>query len=130
VKASIKLEGMDELQRALAKLTTEMQAEAASVVEETTRIVHDDIISMYRAGSGPSALGQPPAEDSGQLVAGMGHQMTGKLSGEVTNTAGHAMHLEFGTQSIRPRPAFRPAALRNLRKFNAKMTTALSRVIR
>ena len=56
-----------------------------------------------------SAPGEPPATDTGRLVAGVVFTTLDKLSVQIKSTVSYAYGLEFGTRKIEPRPSWRPA---------------------
>lgn len=57
----------------------------------------------------PSAPGQPPHVDSGNLKDSIRFDMTGQLEGEVAAAAEYAAYLEFGTAHMAARPFMTPA---------------------
>ena len=74
-----------------------------------------------------SAPGQPPATDTGFLVANITHEIDrDKLGGKVVSRAGYSVFLEFGTRAMAARPFLLPA-LRSMRKrIRKRYTKALN----
>lgn len=67
----------------------------------------------YKRGSvthRASAPGEPPATDLGNLLNGIGHEMTGDLTGAWYSTAEYSEILEFGGGHIAARPFMAPSA--------------------
>jgi len=92
-------------------------------VVKGTEVVRDEAISLilntpktgriYRRRSvehQASAPGEPPASDTGRLVNSIATKYdVNTLSGTVVVDAEYGPYLEFGTQTIEPRPFLRPA---------------------
>lgn len=142
MSAGIKLEGADKLIAAFSKLSKEAQEEAGKAVQATAIEVRGNIVKRYQKGpaSGKvytrgnvkhqaSAPGEAPATDTGRLASGTEYRMTGTMSAEVGNNVQYGPWLEFGTQNIAPRPAWRPEVLEAQPKFLQRMETALARVM-
>lgn len=99
-----------------------MEQRAAELVRDTAEgIVAHAKRSMAESKSGreykrnkkgrqhiASAPGESPAIDTGFLANSMNAQHSGLVSTVGTN-AEYAMHLEFGTVKMEPRPFFEPA---------------------
>lgn len=139
---TIKLEGDAQLIAALKKFGREAEAEISRAVQATAIEVRGDIVKRYQRGPKTgityrrgsishtaSAPGEAPATDTGRLVNGMAYQMVSRTSAEVTNSVEYGAWLEFGTQNIQPRPAWRPAVKEAEPKYNKRMETALARII-
>lgn len=59
-----------------------------------------------------SAPGQPPASDTGRLMASIHHQMVGagqSVQAQIGSDVQYALYLELGTRYMAPRPFLRPA---------------------
>lgn len=59
-----------------------------------------------------SAPGQPPASDTGRLMASIHHEMLGAGQGveaRIGSDVNYALFLELGTRYMAPRPFLRPA---------------------
>ena len=145
MSVTLQLEGSDDLLRALRKLGADAQAETRKAVEATAIEVRGDIVKRYQRGPASgvvyertnprrthqaSAAGEAPATDTGRLASGTQYRMTGPLTAEVDNAVVYGPFLEFGTQSIAPRPAWRPAIQEAQPKFRLRLETALARVMR
>ena len=86
-----------------------------------------DIVQKYnpRREHQQSAPYEAPASDTGYLAANISQEVTKqpvargipKIVGSVTASAEYAIHLEFGTQNMEPRPFLQPALESNKRKI-------------
>lgn len=65
--------------------------------------------SVSGKGHKPSAPGQPPNRDSGNLQAQLKIARSGKLKAEVRSEAPYSNALEFGSSKMSARPFLRPA---------------------
>lgn len=66
----------------------------------------------HRVPHQASAPGEPPASDTGHLLASVGHRMgvdEDGVYGEVGSDQNKAEYLELGTRYMEPRPFLRPA---------------------
>jgi hypothetical protein len=139
---AIKLEGEAQLLAALRKLGADAEAEASKAVQATALEIRGDIVKRYQRGPKTgreytrgnvthraSAPGEAPATDTGRLASATEYSMTGKLSAEVNNSVIYGPMLEFGTQSIEPRPAWRPAVQEAAPKFNKRLEAALRKAM-
>lgn len=81
---------------------TLVRAQQSIILGPKTGIIYGD----HQA----SAPGEAPADWTGQLVAS-GHTRYNRtaLMGEVVFSAPYALHLEYGTEKMEPRPYLRPA---------------------
>jgi HK97 gp10 family phage protein len=142
LSVTLQLEGSDDLLRALQKLGKDAEAETRKAVQATAIEVRGDIVKRYQRGPASgrvytrgsvthqaSAAGEAPATDTGRLASGTQYRMTGPLTAEVDNAVEYGPFLEFGTQSIAPRPAWRPAIQEAQPKFRLRLETALARVM-
>lgn len=141
MSASIKLEGSDQLLSELRALGEKANAERDKAVKATAIEVRGDIIRRYQKGPATgrtytrgnvshtaSAPGEAPATDTGRLASATEYRITGDRA-EVSNSVAYGPMLEFGTQKIAPRPAWRPSAIKAGPKFRARLETALARVM-
>lgn len=141
----VQIDGADDLIKALQRLGADGERAAAQVVQATAIEVRGDIVKRYQRGpktgivyekTNPnrthqaSAPGEAPATDTGRLANATTYKMTGKLSAEVSNEAQYSEWLEFGTQHIKPRPAWVPAVEAARPKYRKRMETALARLTR
>ena len=88
---------------------------AGAVVHEASDAVRAEVHHSITAGavSGrnhvPSAPGQAPNEDTGELRSKVTNRRTGLLSAEVRADAEYSAALELGTSKMAARPFIRPA---------------------
>lgn len=113
----VKVTGLDKHIRRTKALTsaktmrnlgraTYVAADAQRV--EARRLIADDAIQG--AGHVPSAPGEPPNWDTGQLANEIVARQTGPLSSESEAYAPYAEDLEFGTSKMAERPFMKPAS--------------------
>ena len=86
-----------------------------------------DIVQKYnpRRTHQQSAPFEPPASDTGFLAASISQQVTKEsvdrgipvIVGSVMASAEYAIHLEFGTSNMEPRPFLQPALEANKQKI-------------
>jgi len=77
-----------------------------------------------------SAPGEAPASDTGRLVNSITTSyMPEKTAGRVTARTEYAAYLEFGTQTMEPRPFMRPALTNMIDRIEADVEGAISRVL-
>lgn len=86
------------------------------------------IIANAIQGKGhiPSAPGEPPNRDTGQLDQSVIARRRGRVRSEVSANAPYALFLEFGTSRMAERPFMRPATRRTRRQI----TTLVQRAVR
>jgi len=65
-----------------------------------------DTLSRFGRAVASSLAKQSPI-DSGDLQGSVQHESTGKNTGEVSMNQNYAIHVEFGTKFMPPRPVFR-----------------------
>lgn len=78
----------------------------------------------------PSKPGQPPKNDTGDLVRGIENVQVAPLRVEVSSNAPHAVPLEVGTSKMAARPYMSPAAQKNRKEATALVRDAVSRVVK
>jgi HK97 gp10 family phage protein len=78
----------------------------------------------------PSASGQPPNNEFGDLIRGIEVSRTGKLEYTVSASAAHSAPLEFGTSTMAARPFMRPARDAKRREAQALWAKAVDRVVK
>ncbi len=137
----VTLDGGEELQRALRKLSADAQREVGKEVNAAGIAIRTDIQKamhrstptgkVYTKPSGikhrASAPNEPPAVDTGRLVNSITFRSTGPLSAEVFSDVEYGPMLEFGTMRIIQRPAWVPAVERIQPKFIARVIDAIRR---
>lgn len=123
--ASIRVTGTDAVKRALAAFGSEIVSEVSKAVEASALEALTDVRKAiqgppktgreYRRGTKThraSAPGQAPATDTGALVSSTYITKVDDYTQAIGSRLDYAVHLEFGTVSIAPRPAWLPAAER------------------
>ena len=117
----------------LPQIAAALKPACRAVIQETVLELEADIkVSMaqaaggrlYERGSGThqaSAPGQPPAVDYGVLIGSVQTEMVRDDLGLVAEGTEYAVHLEYGTERMAPRPHMAPAADRARPKFVARM---------
>lgn len=110
----------DELMRRIRQGAMQGVVAGAQLVHETgTRKIQDGPKTgrvYHRRGVDhqASAPGEPPASDTGRLVAsGDVYLDAPNLSARVNWASDHALPMELGTQTVEPRPFARPALAEN-----------------
>ena len=137
--ATIKLEGSEELQRALRRASDEVKEAASKAVMGTAFDLEADVKdSLRQPGRGvtysltnpkrthtASAPGDPPATDTGRLVSSIYREALGNLTAAVGSRIVYANHLEYGTMKMAARPFFRPAVEKIKPKYIRRLERAL-----
>jgi HK97 gp10 family phage protein len=78
-----------------------------------------------------SAPGEPPASDRGQLVNSIRTEHDSVLLvGRVVVDAEHGKYLEYGTQTMEPRPFMRPALVNTRAAVRSDIADEINRVLR
>lgn len=121
------------LQSRIPQLSSKYQKEARKIIVETLALIESDIKTemaapktgrIYPRGSNPphqaSAPGEAPAMDEGNL-AEIQTEMISDTEGVIWPPAEYAVHLEFGTAHMEPRPFFGPAFERAEPEFEEKL---------
>lgn len=78
----------------------------------------------------PSAPGEPPNRDTGQLDQSVQAKKTGELTAETSASAPYAAALEFGTSKMEERPFMRPATQKNRAKIERLARAAVKIAVR
>ena len=138
----MKLEGLEDLQVALQKISAEAQVEVDRAVDATGLELRGDIVKAYQRGPASgrvyekyaprrthtaSAPGQAPATDTGRLASSVNYKKDGSMSATVGSELVYAAMLEFGTSRIDPRPAWVPAVEAMRPKFQRRVEAAMER---
>lgn len=110
------MKGADRHIRRLRRLSgAEVVRVAGAIAFEGADTIKAEAQRLITAGSVsgknhvPSAPGEPPQNDTGNLKSKIVTQQTGKLSAEVRSEAAYAAALERGTSTMAARPYMRPA---------------------
>lgn len=132
--ATVKMEGLDELQDALGKLSKDAEKRVDAAVQATGLEVRGDIVKRIQRGPATgrvygnhqaSAPGEAPATDTGRLVNSTVYKREGRISASVGSDLAYAAMLEFGTSKIDPRPAWIPALEDAKPKYIKRLEKAL-----
>lgn len=139
----INVDGIPELQAALADMSDEVAEQVGLVVMQTAAEIEAGVKlriaggkstgRIYRRGSvthQASAPGEAPASDTGVLLNSIYHERTSPLTAIAGSRLAYAAHLEFGTRNIGRRPAWMPEVLEAQKTFPSDIRAALSGVIR
>jgi HK97 gp10 family phage protein len=142
---TIRLEGSDQLQRQLRRLSDDLREEAGNVVKAVGIEMRADIVTSIQRGpasgitykkSNPtrthtaSAPGQPPMSDTGRLANSITFDRVGDLTATVGSALNYAPWLEYGTSRMAARPFFRPAVERMRPIYIGKLEDIIRRAAR
>ena len=142
---TIRLEGSEQLQRQLRRLSGDLREEAGRAVLATAVEMRADIVQSIQRGpasgvtykkSNPtrthtaSAPGQPPMSDTGRLANSITFDRLGDLTATVGSALNYAPWLEYGTSRMAARPFFRPAVERMRPKYIGKLEDIIRRATR
>jgi HK97 gp10 family phage protein len=155
---TIRLEGSDQLQRQLRRLSDDLREEAGNVVKAVGIEMRADIVKSLDDGPASgrtythyfytnkngklvqgrkrakphtaSAPGQPPMSDTGYLANRITFDRLGDLTAVVGTKVDYALHLEYGTERMAARPFFRPAVERMRPIYIGKLEDIIRRAAR
>jgi HK97 gp10 family phage protein len=142
---TIRLEGSEQLQRELRRLSDDLREEAGRTVLATAIEMRADIVTSIQRGpasgvtykkSNPtrthtaSAPGQPPMSDTGRLANSITFDRLGDLTATVGSALNYAPWLEYGTSRMAARPFFRPAVERMRPIYIGKLEDIIRRAAR
>ena len=142
---TISLEGSEQLQRELRRLSDDLREEAGKTVLATAVEMRADIVKSIQSGpasgqtyrkSNPtrthtaSAPGQPPMTDTGRLANSITFDRIGDLTATVGSELIYAPWLEYGTSRMASRPFFRPAVERMRPVYIGKLEDIIRRATR
>jgi HK97 gp10 family phage protein len=142
---TIRLEGSEQLQRELRRLSDDLREEAGKAVLATAVEMRADIVTSIQRGpasgitykkSNPtrthtaSAPGQPPMSDTGRLANSITFDRVGDLTATVGSALNYAPWLEYGTSRMAARPFFRPAVERMRPIYIGKLEDIIRRAAR
>lgn len=130
-----RLKGLDKHLRRLRSLSgADMVRAAGAAVYESADAIRAEAFRSISAGSVsgaghvPSAPGQPPNRDTGNLQSKLKSVPTGPLSAEVRSEAEYAAPLEFGTSNMAARPYMRPARDKELEPSRRRLARQIDRL--
>lgn len=142
---TIRLEGSEQLQRELRRLSGDLREEAGKAVLATAVEMRADIVKSIQRGPASgvtyekykprrthtaSAPGQPPMSDTGRLANSITFDRLGDLTAVVGTKVDYAVHLEYGTERMAARPFFRPAVERMRPKYIGKLEELIGRAMK
>lgn len=132
----MRLTGTDELRRALREFGINADREIAQIVNGTAQNIRTHAIKSIQRGTKSgivyektspkrthkaSAPGEAPATDTGLLANSIQADIEGRQATVFTDLE-YAPWLEFGTQSIEPRPFMFPAMEKERPKWEARLS--------
>ena len=123
MSVELKIEGLEELQRAMAFASVEAEKRVGKAVLKTAVSLRTDVIRRVQKGPASgrtygkhtaSAPGEAPATDQGSLAESIHFNKIGTMTATVNSDAVYAAALEYGHtyddgRVIEPRPYFTPA---------------------
>lgn len=139
---TIRLEGSEQLQRELRRLSGDLRREVGQVVLGAAVEMRADIVASIQRGpasgitykkSNPtrthtaSKPDQPPMSDTGRLANSITFDRVGDLTATVGSALNYAPWLEYGTSRMEARPFFRPAVERMRPKYIGKLEDIIRR---
>ena len=158
MSVTIRLEGSEQLQRELRRLSGDLRQAVADTVEAVAIELRADIVEsvdrgpasgrtythyFYTTKNGKlaqgrkrakphtaSAPGQPPMSDTGRLANSITLDRVGDLTASVGSALNYALWLEYGTSRMAARPFFRPAVERMRPKYIGKLEELIGRAMK
>ena len=139
---TIRLEGSEQLQRELRRLSDDLRREVGQVVLGAAVEMRADIVTSIQRGPASgrvyekynprrthkaSAPGQAPMSDTGRLANSITFDRVGDLTATVGSALNYAPWLEYGTSRMAARPFFRPAVERMRPKYIGKLEDIIRR---
>src|SRR5690554_3686336 len=128
----LRIEGMEDLDRSLARISSRFESEATALVNRTAQNIRNTAVrSIQKRSPGgeeyekynprrshvASAPGQPPNTDTGRLAGSIRAVNSDKPTAHVEALADYAVHLEFGTRNMAARPFMTPAVEAEREKY-------------
>lgn len=116
----------------LGKMSKQSRREVGKAVFVAAGILETDVRqsivqgAIQGAGHIPSAPGEPPNRDTGNLDQNVKAFKTGELTSEVASEAPYSAALEFGTSKMAERPFMRPGA----KKVRPKMRKLVAAAVK
>lgn len=144
----IEIEGLEELKKRFTNLEVEFAEAAMDAVEETAFMIRTEVIrEISEPGTGrvyeksrpkrthvASAPGQPPATDTGRLIASIypiERELAGtRFAATVGSRLAYAAMLEVGTRRMAARPVWMPVSQREGAKLGQRLEQNLKEKIR
>lgn len=139
---SIKMEGLDELLKAIEEKGQEVKAQVEMIVEASASAIHGATVKRIQRGpaSGEiykskvadrdhqaSAPGQAPMSDSGRLVGSYSIiDGANSLTKYISSNVEYAYYLEFGTQNMEARPHLLPSVEEETPRFKSRLMKVLT----
>lgn len=133
---TVHVEGLEDLNKALAKYADRFEAEAKRAVNATAQGIRNTAVRsiMKQSPQGrtyelysprrthmASAPGYPPNMNTGRLSGSITVHDSGKYTAEVIAGAEYSAYLEFGTRKMAARPFMQPAVAMEREKFVARI---------
>lgn len=127
--------GNAQLGQALRALGRSVEQHVENAINATGLELRTDIARRYQRGPATgrrygahiaSAPGEAPATDTGRLASSVQFRRIGRMESEVFTDVFYGAMLEWGTQNIDQRPAWRPAAM----EIQPKHIERLERAVR
>src|SRR5690625_2149800 len=129
---SLRIEGLDELNKTISELSGKFEQEAGRLVNRTAQNVRNNAINLIRTPSmgrtyvqntpfykthTASAPGDAPNIDTGRLINSLNVTRSGSTSAEVSANVEYAAWLELGTTNMKARPFLTPAVEQERPKY-------------
>jgi hypothetical protein len=137
---SIKVENLDQVLAAIARVGVNAQAEIANAVQSQALTMTSNVKRqiqkppktgrIYKRGTRShraSAPYQAPATDTGTLVSSIYYTQDGPYSATIGSRLPYAYHLEYGTMRMRPRPTWALEAFSAQQALRAKINEVMER---
>lgn len=138
----VRLEGGEELARAMRGITDAMRQGVSEAVEETARNIETGVKMRMQQGQKTgrvykrggvlhqaSAPGQSPAVDTGVLLGSIYSEKETDMMWVAGSRLAYAAYLEFGTSRMAARPAWVPEAREHAGNFKKMIEAVLLREV-
>jgi len=145
MSVTIRLDGSEELQRALRRLRGDVRQAASKAIKGTALELRGNIVKSIARGPASgviyektnptrthqaSAPGEPPMSDTGRLANSIEFDALDDLTVTVGSRVAYAAYLEYGTSRMAPRPYFRPAVEDITPKYIRRLERAIEEATR
>jgi phage gpG-like protein len=139
---AIKVEGLEQVQAAIARFGQEVASQVEKAVAATAL---EALTDVRRAIQGPpktgreyprgangekihraSAPGEAPATDTGALVSSTYFTKVDDYTAAIGSRLDYAFWLEFGTLRMEPRPSWVPAAEKNAPRLEKRLARIIA----